>query len=109
MGYSRALRYAGAIAAVGGLTACGGAQDGPRMWTRDEIADVADDAFPYRDNNTQKTMDLEQRVIDLERSVKTHQAMIDALAKAHDSLVDTVNENATVANRNGRRLEERLN
>ena len=71
MGNTGRLHHAGALAALVLLTGCNEGQK-VKMWTRDEIADIASD---YQSD----TSELESRISDLESAVESRDAKISSL------------------------------
>jgi hypothetical protein len=69
-----------------------------RTWTAKEIRDIAGEAEPYLGGNTQLTMDLQHRIIELERQIEMQERTIEMLGKAADESVKTDNRNVGIYN-----------
>lgn len=100
MGHSRNVYYALALTSLVGLTGCE-----RRLWTEEEIIEVAGEAEPFVGGDTERTMRNEDAILKLQRQnellLKLTDAQgraIDALHRNLEGLRNTVNHNADVHN-----------
>lgn len=84
MGNPRFVHHASALAAFALLTGC---DTGPKVWTRDEIADIAGDAQTVDVSELESRLsDLQSSIDDLETKNRQISSDMDQLRSDHDSL-----------------------
>lgn len=70
-----------------------------KTWTRDEIADIADDSIDASEANA-RIADLEDRINILETELKLASRRADTALDVGEAIQDQVNRNARIANEN---------
>jgi len=71
---------------------------GQRVWTKEEIIEIAGEAAPYRGGNTQMTLDLEARVIALEQENAMQKSTVERLGRFADAEFDDTKRNVEIYN-----------